>query len=442
VPSSVPSKSRQPALHGEVVANAYLRRLERLCRLLGVSGGRLTQFFGGHSTTIAAAGKQLEDVRVLEAMALRWGAPLVVANHGLAIGFYAGIVLPTPPSAERMVLSLFDPLPRSAAMAQTIAAMASDLLSSAALKKQQSLIDQQAAEIAEFVVLEEQRRTLFDRASATAKMGVWQCELPSGRLSWTNGVYDIFELPHQAPITRDLITALYEPESRRAMEAARAKALAQCSDFSLDVEIVTAKGNKRWMRLTGAVESRDGAPSRIFGVKQDVTEERLLSDRTRYLAEFDVLTGLANRGQFQAHLDGLEQKNVGGLLLVDLDGFKQVNDSYGHAVGDACLKEAANRLRACCHDALLVARVGGDEFAVLTSAATSPQVVEAMAQGIVWTMSQPAHCLGQALSLGASVGVAHRQHESADDLFRHADAALYAAKDAGRNTSRTFSVAA
>jgi diguanylate cyclase (GGDEF)-like protein len=417
-------------------------RLERLCKLLGVSGARLTQSEGGLLRLVASVGRSPDDLPDLEARALRQSGPLVLPDHGSAIGFYAGMVLPVADGMGAMVLSLFDPRPRSAEVAHTIAAMAGELLLAAALRRQEALAARQAAEIARIIHREEQHRILFERASATAKVGIWQCELPEERLSWTNGVYDIFELPHQVPITREMIVALYKPDSRRAMEAARAHALEHGADFSLDVEIITARGNERWMRLTGAVESQNGVPRRIFGVKQDITEQKVLSDQTRYLAEFDVMTGLANRSQFQAHLDQLDGKGIGALVLVDLDGFKQVNDSYGHAVGDACLKEAANRLLACCPGAVLVARIGGDEFAVLTSRETPPETVEAMARGIVWTMGQPAHCLGQALSIGASVGVAYREWQSADDLFRHADAALYAAKDAGRNTSRIYSEAA
>lgn len=439
LPISLPIEPGQPASGHRHSDSAYQTRLERLCSLLGVGGGRISQYLDGSLTTIAASGRQLEHVEDLAGKALRQGSPLVLADHGTAVGFYVGIVLPKKGGPAPLVLSLFDSRPRSASVARAMAAMASEVLALAALKRHEELLDRQVEQLAGFAAEDEQRRTLFERASATAKLGIWQCELGSERLTWTNGVYDIFELPHQAPITREMILEFYTPESRRLMAAARSHALAHGSDFSVDVEITTPKGNRRWVRLTGAVESRGGVPSRIFGVKQDITEERLLSDRTRYLAEFDVMTGLANRGTFQAYLDTAESKAIGALVLVDLDGFKKVNDTFGHAVGDACLKEAANRLLACCGDAVLVARIGGDEFAVLASAAASPQAIEAMARGIVWTMGQPLHCLGHALDLGASVGVAHHHSGSADDLFRQADAALYAAKDAGRNTSRVFS---
>jgi diguanylate cyclase (GGDEF)-like protein len=376
-----------------------------------------------------------------EARAIASPEPLVLADTAAAsIRFYVGIMLPSEPDRPARLLSLFDPLPRSAMMATTIAALAGEVLAQAAIARQRRLIETQVRVIADYTALEEQRRVLFDRASATARIGIWQCNLADSSLLWTNGVYDLFEIPRNTPVTRELTLALYTEESRRRMEAARADAISRCSDFSLDCEIITTSGKLRWMRLTGAVESRDGVAHRIFGMKQDITEEKLMADRTRYLAEVDVMTGLANRSVFQAHLDEVDAggKRIGALLLVDLDGFKQVNDTYGHAIGDQCLKEAALRLVECSGGAELVARIGGDEFALLLNADTSPADAAALAEAIVGVMRRPVTRLGQTLRLGASVGVAHYRGGPSENLFRQADTALYAAKAAGRDASRTF----
>ncbi len=182
---------------------------------------------------------------------------------------------------------------------------------------------------------------------------------------------------------------------------------------------------------------------RIFGMKQDITEEKLLADRTRYLADFDPMTGLANRSQFQARLDGLDDQAgpappLGALLLIDLDDFKQVNDTFGHASGDACLREAARRLSETCRDAELVARIGGDEFAVLVGRQLDRRATEALARRIVEACGQPIRSGGSLFRIGASVGIAQRGTCNASELFNRADAALYAAKAAGRGTFRTF----
>jgi len=192
-------------------------------------------------------------------------------------------------------------------------------------------------------------------------------------------VYDIFDLPRGSALDRGATFRCYPEESARELTKRRSKAIEDCTGFTLDAEIISFKGNRRWIRITATVESVDGVAVRIFGIKQDITEEKILSDRTRYLAEFDVLTGLANRSQFQTRLSALDlsspqtAKPFGALLLIDLDEFKPVNDSLGHAAGDECLKQAAERIRDVCADADLVARIGGDEFAVLLGADTRDQ---------------------------------------------------------------------
>lgn len=422
--------------------HAVTARLQRLCRLLGISGARLGTVTPDGLMVVSTVGTAGPDLAGFEARAITATQPLVVTETAaVTIRFYVGIMLPEEePDRPAQLLSLFDPLPRSAAMATTIATVAGDVLAQAAIARQRRQIEAQQRTIADYAALEDQRRTLFDRASATARIGIWQCNLVDNSLLWTNGVYDLFEIPRNTPVTRELTLACYTEESRLRMEAARADAIARCSDFSLDCEIITTSGKRRWMRLTGAVESRDGVAHRIFGMKQDITEEKLLGDRTRYLAEFDAMTGLANRSVFQARLDDLDTGNqrIGALLLVDLDGFKQVNDTYGHAVGDECLKEAALRLLDSGSKAELVARIGGDEFALLLPADTSPAEAAALAETIVVAMRRPVTRLGQTLRVGASVGVAHYRGGSSEALFRQADTALYAAKAAGRDISRTF----
>ena len=412
-------------------------RLQRMCHLLGVAGARLSAVTTDGLAVLATAGPAGSDLPAFEARAMTATQPLVVTETAAAtIRFYVGIMLPEEPGRPARLLSLFDPLPRSATMATTIAALAGEVLAQATIARQRRQIAEQVRTIDDYAALEEQRRTLFDRASATARIGIWQYNLVDSTLSWTNGVYDLFEIPRNTPITRQLTLAHYTDASRRRMEAARADAIARCSDFSLDCEIITTSGKHRWMRLTGAVESRDGVAHRIFGMKQDITEEKLLADRTRYLAEFDVMTGLANRSVFQAWLGDIDAGNkaTDALLLVDLDGFKQVNDTYGHAIGDECLKEAALRLiDSSNRQAGLVARIGGDEFALLLDAGTPTADATAIAEAIVAAMRRPITRLGQTLQLGASVGVAHYRGGSSEDLFRQADMALYAAKAAGRN---------
>jgi C4-dicarboxylate-specific signal transduction histidine kinase len=126
-------------------------------------------------------------------------------------------------------------------------------------------------------------RKTRDRALSLARIGVWECDLASDRLSWSDGVYDLFELPRASSITRSAILDMYHAESRREMERLRAQAIASGDRFSLDIRIMTARGNERWLRLVGDVEREDGRAVRIFGTKQDVTEQRQAQERVKAL---------------------------------------------------------------------------------------------------------------------------------------------------------------
>jgi len=213
------------------VDDALGLRLQRLCQLLGIAGARLSSVSGDDPVIVATWGAQ-DLAPELEARAALATRPLVIADAGQASArFYVGIMLPAHADRPALLLNLFDPRPRSPMMATTIAALAGEVLAQAYIARQRLQLEAQARTIRDYAALEDQRRTLFDRASATARIGVWQCNLSDSSLLWTNGVYDLFEIPRNTPVTRELSLALYTEESRLRMEAARAEAIARCSDF-------------------------------------------------------------------------------------------------------------------------------------------------------------------------------------------------------------------
>ena len=138
------------------------------------------------------------------------------------------------------------------------------------------LPDAQAAEVAHY-------RKMYDRSSALAKIGVWEFDLVTEKLTWTDGVYDLFELPRGTPIERPRIVEYYEPESRREMEEMRSEAIRTGRSFELDIRIRTARGNMRWLHLTGDVEQENGRSVRIFGTKQDITETKAAQEEVKAL---------------------------------------------------------------------------------------------------------------------------------------------------------------
>lgn len=279
-------------------------------------------------------------------------------------------------------------------------------------------------------------RKTFNHASVAAKVGVWECDLATNTLTWTDTVYDMFDLPRGSRLDREETVRAYAPESAARLETMRRTAIAQNRSFSLDADIVTRRGVRRVIRVTACVEAENGVPVRLFGMKQDITDEQQMLDRMRYLANFDTMTGLSNRARFQSRLaDG--DRPIGGLMLVDLDGFKQVNDTHGHLAGDACLRASADRLATVCTGVEMVARIGGDEFAVLLSTDADAATITQMAAQVVEVLARPVTVSDATVALGTSVGIAFtRVADTPEILFARADAALYAAKTSGRGTFR------
>ena len=192
------------------------------------------------------------------------------------------------------------------------------------------------------------------------------------------------------------------------------------------------------------IELKSGARL-IIGCIADITALRRAEDLIRYNAEHDHLTGLSNRLQFHRRLaeaiaDGDDQGARATLLLVDLDGFKSVNDAFGHAVGDDVLVQAAGIISSLIGPGDFVARLGGDEFAIIQRAGDQPRAAVALAEKIIGRLSQPIFLGRMQASVSASVGIADVAVGAGDAgiLLRRADLALYGAKKDGRNTWRLF----
>ncbi|MCW2606320.1 MAG: diguanylate cyclase [Frankiales bacterium] len=184
-----------------------------------------------------------------------------------------------------------------------------------------------------------------------------------------------------------------------------------------------------------------GRPFGYLGVYVDTTERTLLEEELRTAAHTDPLTGLANRALFTERLERACASGGATVLLLDLDGFKSVNDTAGHAAGDRVLVEVARRTVGVCRADDLVARLGGDEFVVLLEGEDDdPQeAAEALAGRLVAALAAPVPLGVGTVSLGASVGVARLEGPgSADDLLRDADVAMYAAKADGKGRFRVF----
>jgi diguanylate cyclase (GGDEF)-like protein/PAS domain S-box-containing protein len=281
---------------------------------------------------------------------------------------------------------------------------------------------------------------LFARAVAQARIGAWACDLADNTLSWTPGVYQLFGMCPTQPLDRRETVTLYEDESREMMERLRSDAIVHARPFTMEAQIVRPDGERRWMRLSTDVIRENGRTTRLFGLKQDITDDKARWDALRRLAENDALTGLANRSVYEnVFLNAPRQRPgiapLAALVLIDLDNFKHVNDRFGHAAGDACLRAIGERLASAFDDARLVARIGGDEFAALTGIHLAPPALNARVTRLLIDLARPIDWRGHRLVLGASAGIAIADDPycyDAEALFSIADRALYAAKTAGR----------
>ncbi len=190
---------------------------------------------------------------------------------------------------------------------------------------------------------------------------------------------------------------------------------------------------------------RDGRLSRDaerLAIARDLAERASSEERLFRLAHQDSLTGLANRLVLQTHLANLAASpESAALLMIDLDGFKFVNDTLGHSAGDGVLREVAKRLVACARAGTLCVRLGGDEFALLLPCLSDRRDLLALAQQIIAVISEPVLLDGRTVNIGASVGIAiyPQDGENAEILFASADLALYQAKNEGRHCTRYFS---
>lgn len=207
------------------------------------------------------------------------------------------------------------------------------------------------------------------------------------------------------------------------------------------------EGDERWWAVSGNPQY-DGAGNFIGyrGNGADITEQRQTSEDTSRLALYDSLTGLSNRARMNKTLETTltafsVQKRSCALMLIDLDRFKQVNDTLGHQAGDELLKQVAKRLLKVMPDIERVSRIGGDEFQIILPDIEDRGVLGGMADDIITSLSQPYSVNGSRCVIGASVGIAINPYDgmTSEELIRNADLALYAAKGHGRGRFSFYS---
>ncbi len=247
---------------------------------------------------------------------------------------------------------------------------------------------------------------------------------------------------------RDALVGQLHAEDRSRFSQAIEQCV--CGKGNLDIEyrVAAAGGDYRWLRTKGdAMLDLDGEPMRILWVTEDISQRKDMDARVRFLAHHDLLTGLPNRSLFQ---DRMQQAIAAAkrlqsriaLLFIDLDHFKHVNDTLGHRAGDILLQKVAARLRDCVRDTDTVCRHSGDEYLIALTALHEPAETTRIAEKVVAAFDEPFDLDGHEKRVSASVGVSvyPDDGQTVEDLIRNADAAMYHAKNGGRNRFELFTL--
>lgn len=280
-------------------------------------------------------------------------------------------------------------------------------------------------------------------AQQAAGIGTWDRDLASGATIWSDNVESLFGLARGAfGGSFAEFLALIHPEDQDRVVAAGQRCLVGSGEYAVEYRVVWPDGAVRWIASKGnVVRGPDGRPARLMGVLRDVTERRSLEAELTILATQDELTRLPNRRHFleQARREFERSRRYGSslsLLMVDADHFKNINDTHGHAGGDAALRALAETGRVLLREADVLGRLGGEEFSLLLPETGLNQavVVAERLRMAVAALRTPMPGGGEA-AFTVSVGVASLGPgvESVDELLKRADRALYAAKDKGRN---------
>jgi diguanylate cyclase (GGDEF)-like protein len=291
---------------------------------------------------------------------------------------------------------------------------------------------------------------MLRRTGEVANVGGWELDLATMRVDWTEQVVRILELEPGASPRLEEALAHYAAEGRPSIHAAIEAGAREGTPWDLELPLVTAKGNARWVRTQGVAICEEGRPVRLLGAFQDITEKKTnaielqrLNEQLTRLSTTDALTEVGNRRMFDQTLKtewarAARRGEHVGLLMIDIDHFKEYNDHYGHPAGDVCLRQVARMVgQSMRRGGELVARYGGEEFALLLPGASlddTRRAAERCAQ-IVADAKIEHRASATSAWLTISIGAASQVAVAGTDgsaLVDTADAALYRAKRCGR----------
>lgn len=284
---------------------------------------------------------------------------------------------------------------------------------------------------------------LFREFAANIPQVSWIREVGSDRILYASPVWKQITGREPARALGELLDYIHPDDRRRVLETMRANPR---GGFDSEFRIVRPDRSERWLHgRTFPIHDERGRVYRVTGIGEDITQYKEAQERLVQIARYDHLTDLPNRRFFYESLTKIlsrahDNHALVGILSIDLDRFKVINDSLGHAAGDDLLRQVATRLLTCVRARDTVGRLGGDEFAIALAQLSRPDDAQGVAGKVLGALAKPFVLEGRDVYMSGSIGIALYPADSAelDELLRFADAAMYRAKEDGRNTFRYY----
>jgi diguanylate cyclase (GGDEF)-like protein/PAS domain S-box-containing protein len=303
---------------------------------------------------------------------------------------------------------------------------------------------------------------LLEDAQQLGRFGGWQLDLQTKRLFWTNEIYLILETsPEEFNPTVDTVFKCYLPDSQNILSEALHQSIHHGVCYDLELESYTTKGNKIDVRTTCTVTLEEGVPVTLSGIFQDISDQKTnqrkleksnldLADANSALtlsANYDALTGLPNRKLLgnlidQALSKSLQTNKYVAIVCIEVDGFKKVNDTYGENLRNRLVKKVVSQFTRILREGDTLSRIGGDEFVVIINNLSKPSASDAIVSRLLKSVSGTLLVKKKSLKITTSAGLTcyPLDNVSRDELIKHADHAMYIAKQKGINNRHVFNI--
>ena len=287
----------------------------------------------------------------------------------------------------------------------------------------------------------------LDLATRSAHLGIWDWDIINDTLTWDDRMFELYGVSRDGFLgAYDAWVNVVHPEDRAYTDKSIKSALENEKPYDLEFRVCWPDGSVRYIKANGqVVRDENGIPLRMIGTNYDITERILDQEKLRFLAHYDSLSSLPNRNLFMERLaHALARATRNGTQVVvfylDLDRFKNINDTFGHEVGDKFLKIISNYVKNSVRESDTIARLGGDEFSIIIEDIDGLDEVVAIADKILNAASKPVKLDNLEFYVTTSIGISifPRDASDANTLLKNADSAMYRAKEFGCNNYQFY----